>query len=544
MRSLVFGAFARLAVFSLLAIASAASVTAASYLPLSDADLAERAPLIVRARVLGRESSIRSVDGQGLVFTRTTLSPLEALKGNLPSGPFEVDLPGGEAGSARTWFPGTPEFAPGSEVVLFLSNDPRDPSVYRLTELGLSKFDVVSDADGRRFAVRPAFSAAQDDLLSRRAGATVVSADGRTRLRDAESFLAFLRMGSTGGRPAQVVYAAPRGGVHASRAGPRPRPLWVNIGGVENATNELYRWFWDTGASPDGIVSVVGRQTNLSDGSDGPTHIQNAAAAWSGVADSDVRYRFSASPGNVVVHLDVDDQGSAWSTPLGCDQGGVVGFGGPGASPSAPSFRGDRPYFAIPSGTIWVRRLTGAAGCYPASLFEAAVLHEMGHTLGLGHPDETASVHSALCPFATCTAVMRSTLTGVLAPQADDIAAIQWYYGAAQAPPIVRFTAPSTAVLRSLVAFTDASSGNPTSWSWTFGDGGSSTAQNPTHAYSQVGTYTVALTAANGAGSSTAARTVTVVSCSAEAGLSCRPDPEASVACCRVPRSIVSRSPR
>jgi hypothetical protein len=41
----------------------------------------------------------------------------------------------------------------------------------------------------------------------------------------------------------------------------------------------------------------------------------------------------------------------------------------------------------------------------------------------------------------------------------------------------------------------------PTSWSWTFGDGGTSSAQNPSHSYATAGTYTVTLTASNAFGS-------------------------------------------
>ncbi|HYV92838.1 MAG TPA: PKD domain-containing protein [Chitinophagales bacterium] len=41
------------------------------------------------------------------------------------------------------------------------------------------------------------------------------------------------------------------------------------------------------------------------------------------------------------------------------------------------------------------------------------------------------------------------------------------------------------------IQFTDASIGNPASWNWSFGDGGSSSAQNPTHTYSNEGTYTI-----------------------------------------------------
>lgn len=44
------------------------------------------------------------------------------------------------------------------------------------------------------------------------------------------------------------------------------------------------------------------------------------------------------------------------------------------------------------------------------------------------------------------------------------------------------------------VTFTDTSTGDPVSWSWDFGDGATSTSQNPSHQYSAAGTYTVKLT--------------------------------------------------
>ncbi len=60
------------------------------------------------------------------------------------------------------------------------------------------------------------------------------------------------------------------------------------------------------------------------------------------------------------------------------------------------------------------------------------------------------------------------------------------------------------------VAFLDASTGNPTSWSWDFGDQMSSTAQNPRHTYGSAGTYNVTLTVTNDAGSSSKTKLVTV----------------------------------
>jgi PKD repeat protein len=47
------------------------------------------------------------------------------------------------------------------------------------------------------------------------------------------------------------------------------------------------------------------------------------------------------------------------------------------------------------------------------------------------------------------------------------------------------------------VGFTDLSTGYPTSWNWSFGDGNYSEVQNPTHEYAYTGIFTVALNASN-----------------------------------------------
>ena len=48
-----------------------------------------------------------------------------------------------------------------------------------------------------------------------------------------------------------------------------------------------------------------------------------------------------------------------------------------------------------------------------------------------------------------------------------------------------------------IVSFTDGSTPGPhggiTAWSWTFGDGGTSTSRNPTHTYAGPGDYSVRL---------------------------------------------------
>ena len=60
------------------------------------------------------------------------------------------------------------------------------------------------------------------------------------------------------------------------------------------------------------------------------------------------------------------------------------------------------------------------------------------------------------------------------------------------------------------VAFSDSSTGTPTSWSWDFGDGHVATRQDPTHSYADAGDYEVTLTVTAADGTATKTRTITV----------------------------------
>jgi len=71
------------------------------------------------------------------------------------------------------------------------------------------------------------------------------------------------------------------------------------------------------------------------------------------------------------------------------------------------------------------------------------------------------------------------------------------------APIAAYIASPTTITVDKSIQFTDQSTNNPTSWDWDFGDGGTSTEQNPSHVYSTVGTYTVSLTVKNSYGSDT-----------------------------------------
>ncbi|MCX6581869.1 MAG: M4 family metallopeptidase, partial [Candidatus Aminicenantes bacterium] len=84
------------------------------------------------------------------------------------------------------------------------------------------------------------------------------------------------------------------------------------------------------------------------------------------------------------------------------------------------------------------------------------------------------------------------------------------------APPVANFTAsPTTGTIPFTVYFTDISTNNPTSWSWTF-EGGSpavSSAKNPVVTYNTAGTFDVTLVAASAPGSDTETKTDYIIGC-------------------------------
>lgn len=76
--------------------------------------------------------------------------------------------------------------------------------------------------------------------------------------------------------------------------------------------------------------------------------------------------------------------------------------------------------------------------------------------------------------------------------------------------PTALFGVGNTVACGGLVQFYDSTANAPSSWTWDFGDGGTSTLQSPVHQYASSGSYTVTLTAANFNGSATYTLPVTV----------------------------------
>ncbi len=112
--------------------------------------------------------------------------------------------------------------------------------------------------------------------------------------------------------------------------------------------------------------------------------------------------------------------------------------------------------------------------------------------------------------------------TGIAGPTGPAGAGVAGPTGPAGAGVAGPFTSPVvdfTSNVRSgaptfSVTFTDTTTGTPTAWSWTFGDGGTSIAQHPVHQYTTNGTFDVRLTATNSSGSNSMVKTSWIVSSS------------------------------
>jgi PKD repeat protein len=116
---------------------------------------------------------------------------------------------------------------------------------------------------------------------------------------------------------------------------------------------------------------------------------------------------------------------------------------------------------------------------------------------------------------ATSTKANVSSASGLLVLASNQATRRYWHHynplGGSPPPPgqapVANFTAaPRTGEAPLAVSFTDTSTNAPTSWAWSFGDGGTSNQQHPSHSYGAPGSYTVTLTVSNAHGSDSETR--------------------------------------
>ncbi|GAB3879832.1 hypothetical protein GCM10028824_43980 [Hymenobacter segetis] len=98
-------------------------------------------------------------------------------------------------------------------------------------------------------------------------------------------------------------------------------------------------------------------------------------------------------------------------------------------------------------------------------------------------------------------------------------------------PPVAAFSVDATQACGGTFGFTDLSQRGPATWRWTFGDGTTSTLRNPSHTYTQTGTYAVKLRACNAFGCDSVTQ-ATAVTWYPALGVAAACAPVATAPCC------------
>jgi PKD repeat protein len=126
-------------------------------------------------------------------------------------------------------------------------------------------------------------------------------------------------------------------------------------------------------------------------------------------------------------------------------------------------------------------------------------MDNISFSTGLGEPFIRDGASSDMNDATTSKQSM-SSVTGILVLASNKTTDRYWHnYLPIPGPPPPGSAAdfagtPTSGQAPLVVQLTDASSGTPTAWSWSFGDGTTSTSQNPAHTYQAPGSYTVSLT--------------------------------------------------
>lgn len=147
------------------------------------------------------------------------------------------------------------------------------------------------------------------------------------------------------------------------------------------------------------------------------------------------------------------------------------------------------------------------SGCAPLSVQFSNQSSANAASFEWSFPGGTPSSSTQENPVVTYNNAGSYTVTLTVSNAAGSNTSTQTDYIAVYTTPVAGFTFTSN---YAVVNFNNTSS-NATSYSWDFGDGGTSAQENPSHTYTEDGAYTVTLSATNDCGTVTVTHSATVV---------------------------------
>ncbi|HKO56898.1 MAG TPA: hypothetical protein VJ276_13570 [Thermoanaerobaculia bacterium] len=371
----------------------------------------------------------------------TTMSIEEVIKGNVSADSIDVHEPGGVLEKRATIIPGVPRFIDGERYILFLT---RGDDRWRVLDLALGKFGFATDKLGRRLAVRN-----EGDVIG-------WDPDGkihRERRRSADEFLDFLRSEARGGMGRQDYFVSVEPLIAAPATATTGKlPLKAVALATFSATSYTFTISgslggrWNVFPNPVTFVSV-GSEPGAPN--NGVTAIQAAFASWNGDPASNVNYvyggagsaqggvRASDGVNAVAFERDLTSFGAPRFQCTSNSYSGTLGLGGITRASGTHAGPNNETFSTATEGDVEMNQ--GIANCtflFNSGDFNSAVAHEVGHTLGFRHSDQTRAddpnIPCSTDPTLECStnAIMKSFVSQGLnaALQPYDQHAVQAVY--------------------------------------------------------------------------------------------------------------------
>lgn len=463
------------------------AVYGASFIVPPDRELIRRADAIVIGSAL---SSYARATSEGGIETVTPFSVEEVIKGEPGGMTINVVEPGGVLNGRATLIAGIPQFRDGTRLLLLLTKT--GAGRWAVTEIALGKFTFEHGRNGEGLLLRDAGEISGWDPNL---------APHQERQRSADRFLRFVRDEAAGHAGNEDYFVNNGGGfipfANSLQPVPNVAPFSASSYTLLISGSQGARWT----SFPGPVSFFSGTTTEPGAPGGGATAIQAGMTSWDNDCGSNVNYVYAGTDNGshtsglhgtdgantVLFERDLSSFGVAPFTCSANGYSGTLGIGGITSASGSNVVNGET-FATTQEGDVEMNR--GIANCtllFNNGDFNSALTHELGHTLGFRHADQTRDSSAACSNDASleCSsqAIMKSFIsTGLNAAlQTWDQHAVQAVYPGNICAPGPTCTTPAIVTPPSSQAITagqsvtlsvTASGTAPLSYQWYTGDSG------------------------------------------------------------------------